>query len=193
MQLDKLVNFYKTLGDPTRIRIIAILKKEPLNGQMIAKKLGLKPPTITHHISKLRDIGLISQRREGNSIYFHLNKERLNYNSKAILNIGGENMTQKDIEVTDKEKQSIVNNFFDTNGKLKNIPSQRKKKVVILAYLLRDLQHGKVYKEQEINDYVKSYHEDFATIRREWIMNHFMYRENNLYELNPKEMWPIVF
>ncbi|BDG35728.1 hypothetical protein B4119_2015 [Parageobacillus caldoxylosilyticus] len=46
MQLSRLVNFYKNLDDPTRIRIIALLRHGPLHGQAIAGKLGLKPPTI---------------------------------------------------------------------------------------------------------------------------------------------------
>ncbi|HYK74516.1 MAG TPA: DUF2087 domain-containing protein, partial [Pseudoneobacillus sp.] len=33
------------------------------------------------------------------------------------------------------------------------------------------------------------YHDDYATIRREFIINQYMYRENGVYELNPVEMW----
>lgn len=50
MQLDRLVNFHKTVGDKTRLRIIGLLKEGPLHGQAIAGKLGLTPPTISHHI-----------------------------------------------------------------------------------------------------------------------------------------------
>ncbi|ASB87396.1 metalloregulator ArsR/SmtB family transcription factor [Bacillus sonorensis] len=193
MQLSKLVDYHKAVGDPTRIRIIALLKNGPLHGQAIAYKLGLQPPTITHHISKLRDVGLVYQRRQGNIIYFYLDRERLEYNSKAILNIGVESMENQEIKINDKEKLSIVKNFINSDGTLKQIPSQRKKKNVVLAYLIRDLHHGKRYKEKDLNEYIKNYHEDYATIRRELIMQHFMYRQNGEYELNPKEMWPVVF
>jgi len=193
MQLDKLVNYHKAVGDPTRIRIISLLKKGPLHGQAIAYKLGLQPPTITHHISKLRDVGLVYQRREGNIIYFYLDSERLEYNSKAILNIGEESMENQDSKINNQDKLSIVKNFINSDGTLKQIPSQRKKKNVILAYLIRDLHQGKTYKERDLNEYIKNYHEDYATIRRELIMQHFMYRQNGEYELNPKEMWPVTF
>ena len=193
MQLDKLVNYHKAVGDPTRIRIISLLKKGPLHGQAIAYKLGLQPPTITHHISKLRDVGLVYQRRQGNIIYFYLDSERLEYNSKAILNIGEESMENQDSKLNDKDKLSIIKSFINSDGTLKQIPSQRKKKNVILAYLIRDLHQGKTYKEKDLNEYIKNYHEDYATIRRELIMQHFMYRQNGEYELNPKEMWPVTF
>ena len=40
-----------------------------------------------------------------------------------------------------------------------------------------------------MNEYIKQFHEDFATLRREFIIHQFMYRENGIYEVNPREMW----
>lgn len=193
MQLEKLVSFHKALGDPTRIRIISLLKKGPLHGQAIANKLGLKAPTITHHVAKLRNIGIVYERRDKNTIYFYLDQKKLEFSANAILKLGEESKVTQEMQVEEKDKLSIVKNFFTTEGKLKQIPSQRKKKIVVLSYLVRQLEHGKTYKEKEINEYIKQFHEDYATIRREWIMHQFMYRENNEYELNPKEMWPVVY
>ncbi|QST01323.1 metalloregulator ArsR/SmtB family transcription factor [Pontibacillus sp. ALD_SL1] len=193
MQLDKVVNFHKVVGDPTRIRIISLLKQGPLHGQAIANKLGLKPPTITHHVAKLKQIGIVYQRRDKNTIYFYLDQKKLEYSANAILQLGEVTNVRPEMSVEDKDKLSIVKNFFATDGTLKQIPSQRKKKLVVLSYMIRGIETGKLYEEKEINEYIKQYHEDYATIRREWVMNHFMYRENNQYELNPKEMWPIEF
>ncbi|MBL5768742.1 DUF2087 domain-containing protein [Heyndrickxia sporothermodurans] len=91
--------------------------------------------------------------------------------------------------ITEEEKASIINNFFTRDGKLKNIPAQRKKKLVILAHIVKGLEFGKIYPEKEINEYLKKYHEDYATLRRELIMCQFMYRENNQYEMNPVDLW----
>ncbi|MFD1017919.1 DUF2087 domain-containing protein [Thalassobacillus hwangdonensis] len=194
MQLEKVVAFHKALGDPTRIRIIILLKSGPLHGQAIANKLGLRPPTITHHIAKLKDTGIIYARREKNTIYFHLDQKKLEFHAQAILRLGGEDPVKKEeLAVTEKEKLTIVKNFVSAQGELKQIPSQLKKKLVVLAYFVRGFEHGKVYEEKEVNEYIKKFHPDYATIRREWIMQQFMYRKNNQYELNPKEMWPVVF
>ncbi|MYL35306.1 metalloregulator ArsR/SmtB family transcription factor [Pontibacillus yanchengensis] len=193
MQLDKVVQFHKVLGDPTRIRIVTLLKHGPLHGQAIANKLGLRPPTITHHVTKLRDAGLVFQRRDRNTIYFYLDEKKLEQNAKAILTMGEDTKMKQDMQVDEKEKLSIIKNFFAKDGSLKQIPSQRKKKLVVLAYLIRQIESGRIYEEKEINEIILPFHEDYATIRREWIMNHFMYRKNNQYELNPKEMWPLIF
>lgn len=189
MQLNKLVEFHKALGDLTRIRIIGLLKQGPLHGQAIAGKLGLKPPTITHHIAKLRDVGLIKERRDKNTIYFSLNTKALELSAKAILNIGTGGGADMEMAVTAEERSSIIQNFFTKDGKLKNIPAQRKKKLVVLEHMIKGLELGKVYPEKEMNEYLKQFHEDYATLRRELIMCQFMYRENNQYELNPVELW----
>lgn len=188
MQLNKMVDFHKALGDLTRIRIIGLLKQGPLHGQAIAGKLGLKPPTITHHIAKLREVGLIKERRDKNTIYFSLNTKTLEMGAKAILNIGTGG-AEMEMAVTAEERASIIQNFFTKDGKLKNYPAQRKKKLVVLEHMVKGLELGKVYPEKEINDYLKRFYEDYATLRRELIMCQFMYRENNQYELNPPELW----
>lgn len=189
MQLSRLVNFHKTLGDKTRIRIISLLKEGPLHGQAIAGKLGLTPPTISHHIAKLREINLIYQRREKNTIYFYLDEKRLVFMAEAILKIGSEEMEL--FQVEDAEKYKVLKNFIQADGRLKTIPAQRKKKLIILEHLVKQLEVGVTYTEREINEYIKKYHDDFATIRREFVMCQFMFRQDGQYELNPKEMWPI--
>jgi hypothetical protein len=189
MQLNKIVEFHKALGDLTRVRIVALLQQGPLHGQAIAGKLGLKPPTITHHIAKLREVGLIKERRDKNTIYFSLNTKILEGSAMAILSIGKDRDVNMEFAVTDQERASILKNFFTSEGKLKNYPAQRKKKIVVLEHMVKGLEFGKVYPEKEINEYLKQYFDDYATLRRELIICQFMYRENNLYELNPPELW----
>ncbi|CRK85090.1 metalloregulator ArsR/SmtB family transcription factor [Neobacillus massiliamazoniensis] len=189
MQLNKIVDFHKALGDLTRLRIIALLQQGPLHGQAIAGKLGLKAPTITHHMAKLREIGLIKERRDKNTIYFSLNTKTLEMNAKAILTVGTGGEANMEMSVTAEERATIISNFFTKDGKLKNYPAQRKKKLVVLEHMVKGLKFGKVYQEKEINEFLKQFHEDYATLRRELIMCQFMYRENNQYELNPVELW----
>jgi hypothetical protein len=189
LQLSRVVNFHKVMGDPTRIRILTLLAKGPLHGQAIAGKLGLTAPTITHHMMKLREINVVKERREKNTIYFYLNESILRHQAEAILQLvfGKENkMTDQSLK---KTRQDIIDNFLTRDGRLKNIPAQRKKKIMILEYLVKGLEMGKKYTEKEINEYIKKFHDDYATIRRELIIHQFMYRENGIYELNPPELW----
>jgi biotin operon repressor len=189
LQLNRIVSFYKTMGDPTRVRIIALLANGPLHGQAIAGKLGLTPPTITHHLKKLRDIHVVFEKRDKNTIYFHLNEKIIREHAKELTQMLEKKEDLSNMVELSLEKQKVIQNFFTKDGKLKNIPSQRKKRLMIFEHIVQGLEPGKKYAEKELNEYIKQFHEDYATIRREFIINQFMYRENGIYELNPEEMW----
>lgn len=88
-----------------------------------------------------------------------------------------------------KFRDTVIKNFFDANGKLKAMPSQKKKKLVIFEYLISKLNPERQYTEKEINTFIKQFHEDFCTIRREFIIHGFMDRNESMYRVNVKEVW----
>jgi hypothetical protein len=197
MQLDKVVNYHKALADPTRIRLLILLADGELNGQVLAEKLCVTPATITHHAAKLRAASLINERREKNTIYFSLNDYFIKSNASATENLiyrrasalGKEENGTMENSNDKRLKESVINNFFTAEGKLKHLPAQLKKKLIVLERMALQLEKGRKYSEKELNAFIKNFHEDFATIRREFIMHQFMFRENEIYELNPEEMW----
>jgi DNA-binding transcriptional ArsR family regulator len=56
---DALVRSLKALADPTRLKIMRYLTHENLTPSEIARKLQLRPPTVTHHLKELRLAGLV--------------------------------------------------------------------------------------------------------------------------------------
>ncbi|WP_342546351.1 metalloregulator ArsR/SmtB family transcription factor [Paenibacillus sp. FSL P2-0089] len=191
MQLDKIVAYHKALSDPTRLRILLLLSRGEVHGHALAEKLNLSQPTVTHHAAKLREAALILERRDKNTVYFKLNPEFIQAGSEASLKFifakGVEEMEEESPEHSLKE--SVLRNFFAKDGRLRQIPAQYKKKLIALQYMVEKLKPGVVYSEKEINEFIKPFHDDYATIRREFIMHQFMYRENDKYELNPPELW----
>jgi biotin operon repressor len=178
------------MGDQTRIKLLVLLSsEEPLNGQELAERLGVKAPTISHHISKLKEISAVYERREKNTVYYYLNQKSLKQYSDGLFIVLDRSESWGKTMEEQKEREQILQNFLAADGKLKSIPAQRKKKLIVFEHIVRDLEIGKKYSEKEINEHIQQFHEDYATIRREFIINHYMYREAGIYELNPKEMW----
>lgn len=192
MQLEKVVNYHKALADPTRIKMLILLAEGELNGGELAERLYVTPATITHHATKLREASLINERRDKNTIYFSLNHYFIKNSAAATEELiyrrseeGGGTMEEKNEAL----RASIIRNFFTAEGRLKNIPSQLKKKLIVLEHIVSVLEKGRTYSEKEMNEFIKGYHDDFATIRREFIMHQYMYRDKEVYELNPQELW----
>lgn len=199
MQLNRIVRFHKALADPSRIRILALLAKDSYHGQALAERLGITPPTVTHHMAILRDVGLVKSRREKNTIYFYLEEMTLKRDTQATVKVIlqsinntfiGQEQEENILDTKqEKEREAVFKNFFTSDWKLKQIPVQRKKKRFVLEKMLEGILVGRKYSEKEINEHIKAFHPDYATIRREFIINHYMYRDNGIYELNPPELW----
>lgn len=64
---------FKALGDPTRRRILELLKQGSLSAGDIAGHFEMTRPSISHHLDLLRQAGLVSSRKEGQYVFYELN------------------------------------------------------------------------------------------------------------------------
>lgn len=64
---------FKALGDPTRRKILRILRAGPRTSGEIASQFGSSWPTISRHLAVLREAGLVVTERRGQEIYYELN------------------------------------------------------------------------------------------------------------------------
>lgn len=65
MSADLLQKIFRTLGDPTRVRILALLEREELAVHELMEALGMAQSRVSRHLGILRDAGLLRDRREG--------------------------------------------------------------------------------------------------------------------------------
>jgi ArsR family transcriptional regulator len=61
------------IADPTRREILHMLRKEEMTAGDVAARFDMTKPTISHHFAVLKAAGLISSRREGQTIWYALN------------------------------------------------------------------------------------------------------------------------
>jgi ArsR family transcriptional regulator, arsenate/arsenite/antimonite-responsive transcriptional repressor len=68
---------FRALGDPARVRIVNLLATsvEPVCACELYGPLGLSQPTVSHHLKKLVDAGLLEREQRGRWAYFSLNSD----------------------------------------------------------------------------------------------------------------------
>lgn len=66
-------NVFKALSDPTRRKILELLKDQSLNAGEIAEYFNITKPSISHHLSILKNCQLIIDERQGQNIVYSLN------------------------------------------------------------------------------------------------------------------------
>ena len=70
-------NLCSALADPNRILILYAVNEKPRNVSDLAKELGLSQPTASRHLNLLRERGLVSAQREGQSVIHTLTDQRV--------------------------------------------------------------------------------------------------------------------
>jgi len=79
-------NFVKAMADETRQRILLLLQAGELNESDIVAGIGLKQPTISHHMSLLKRAKLVSVRRKGKYVFYRTNPACMTECCGEILN-----------------------------------------------------------------------------------------------------------
>jgi DNA-binding transcriptional ArsR family regulator len=76
---------YRALADPTRRRILALLRERDMTAGELAAQFDLAWPTISGHFRVLKDADLIQADRKGTSITYHLNVSLLEEAMRALM------------------------------------------------------------------------------------------------------------
>jgi DNA-binding transcriptional ArsR family regulator len=74
---DRCVDFCKALSDSTRQSILELLQEREMYVGEITAAFALSQPSISHHLGILRDAGVVTSRREGQSVFYSLNQENV--------------------------------------------------------------------------------------------------------------------
>jgi len=106
-KLKKIIKILKALSDESRIRIVNLLKaKKGVCVCEITKVINLSQPTISSHLKKLEEAGIITFRKDGLWVNYYLNDE-LDSESKEIINLIIK-IIEKDPEIK-KDLLKIIN------------------------------------------------------------------------------------
>jgi DNA-binding transcriptional ArsR family regulator len=76
---------YKALADPTRRRVLALLRERDMTAGELAAEFDLSWPTMSGHFTVLREADLIDADKNGTSITYHLNVSVLEEALAALM------------------------------------------------------------------------------------------------------------
>jgi predicted transcriptional regulator len=172
----ELVKVFKALADASRLKIIGVLTQQPYTVEELAAVLGLKPSTVSHHLSKLSEVGLVSSRGQGYYSVYQLEKDALAANMQRIFSSEQIASVAADVDL-DAFDRKVVSDYSLPDGRLKTIPAQRKKLEAILRYVVKAFESGARYSEKQVNEILSRFHEDTASLRRELVGYKLMARE----------------
>ena len=176
LQTDELLEFFKALSDPNRLKIVGLLARHPHNVQQLAEDLRLSVSTVSHHLSYLSHAGLVAARAEGHFYIYSLQMDVLHSMAQHLLT--QENLPRLSEEVEgDAYERKVMSTFVDAEGRITSFPAQEKKFLVLLRYVLKAFEPGVRYSEKQVNEILLRFNEDTATLRRMLYAYKMMERE----------------
>ena len=94
-------NELKLLADPTRSRIVSLIRDSPDGRRMVgslASELNLRQPTVSHHVKALFDEGLLERRPEGRSVWYSIAPDQADRISEVLQGTSDTEMTDGVLE-----------------------------------------------------------------------------------------------
>jgi ArsR family transcriptional regulator, arsenate/arsenite/antimonite-responsive transcriptional repressor len=96
--------FFAALADPTRLKLIRILARQPSDAALcvnaLAMRLGISQPAVSQHLQVLRSVGLVYPVRRGLRVHYYLDRERLRVWEHLVQELfagtGGEGQAEAD-------------------------------------------------------------------------------------------------
>lgn len=171
-----LLTFFKALGDANRLRIVGLLAQDEYTVEELAELLEVRPSTVSHHLAKLAEAGLVSARAESYYNIYRLETETLETMAKQLLSQESLPGVVSEVDLGAYDRK-VVADYLTPEGRLKTIPSQRKKLEAILRFLVREFDPDVRYNQKQVDKILARYHADTASLRRELVGAHLMDRD----------------
>ena len=178
-EFERLLAFFKALANKSRLRIIGILANREASVGDLADLLEVREPTVSHHLSILKELDLVRMEAHGNVHVYSLNEDALSEIKRDVFSPKHVAAMVQDVDAR-SWKEKVLQTFV-IDDRLAQIPAQRKKRVVILQWLAEKFKPGERYAEREVNEILRQAHPDVASLRRYLVSWGFMERDHGTY------------
>lgn len=175
------LRFFKALAHENRLKLVGLLAQSEARVNELASALELTNATTSHHLAMLRDLGLVEQRTEGTARVYRLVPSALENMARTVLNPDARSELAHDASPL-AWREKVLQTYVEADGTLNKIPASRKKREVILEWLVGEFEVGVAYPEREVNERIQQHHWDSATLRRELVGAGLMTRDHGIYE-----------
>lgn len=170
------MEFFKALSNLNGLKVAGLLSMEVLTLEEMANRLRLSRVEINRQLDKLNGLGLVIKQ----DLTYRLDTSALEAMRRQKLSGRRVKINPEDLIGEDYDRK-VLSDFLNVDGSLKTIPMQHKKKLAILRHILKDFEPGVCYPEKLVNELLRRYNEDTASLRRYLVDEGMLKRESGIY------------
>lgn len=158
--------------DPVRLAVLGHAAVAPVDSEVLASRLGIKPRRILVEVGRLREAGLLDDD-------LRLDRRALRRVAEAMPRAVPADPSLLHGEWTAEELETL-GKFF-SGSRLIGIPSQASKRRVVLERVAQEFEPGLRYPEREVNELLHVFHPDHALLRRLLVEDELLTRAEGVY------------
>lgn len=164
--------FLRLALDPVRLAVLGAAALGPVDAARLAAELGVPEHKVERALGRARAVGVIS--------------EELRLDVEALRSISAQlpDLAPPDPSVVEgswsTDEREVLTRFFERD-RLREIPANRSKRLVVLERLAQEFEPGLRYDEREINRRLQLFHPDYAALRRYLVDEGLMTRADGSY------------
>ncbi len=188
-QHEQTLRMLKALADESRLALLWLLRDSERTVGDLAEGVNLGEPTVSHHLARLREVGLVTLRMAGNQRFYRINESGLATFKRLAAEIEQLRPAPERAPSDDRwiaalgwsvEDQQVLREYT-SSGQLTRMPNRQKKQrhlIVVLRWLASLFQADRLYSEGEVNAILKAvYEEDHVSLRRDLVDFGYLRRE----------------
>ena len=169
----------KALADRSRLAIVNSLLERAHYVEELAKRHALAPSTVSFHLRKLEQAGLITSRKEQYYVVVAANGAIFDTTLRQIVAAAPANKDAQE-ERIGAYRKNVLESFF-RHGRLEKLPAQHKKRLIVLEQFAARFEPGRRYGEAEVTGVIAPLFDDYCTIRRSLVDEGLIRREGASY------------
>jgi hypothetical protein len=165
----------RVLADPERLAVAGTLATGPRTAGELAAGLDIPVGRVRRHLARLTAAGVAlvdSDRRT-----YRLRPETLR---SAAQRVGPPRHAGLALGTRDQEEEAVLSHYFRA-GRLTEVPAKQSKRRIVLTRLALEFEAGVHYSERQVNETLKRFHDDHATLRRSLVDEGLLSREAGRY------------
>lgn len=179
MKADQSIAIMKALADQSRLAIVNSLLERSQYVEEIARRHALAPSTVSFHLKKLEQAGLVSSRKEQYYVIFQANHEVFDTTLRELVSVPPVGKDLQDGRM-EEYRRKVLESFF-RHGRLEKLPAQHKKRLIVLEQFAVRFESERRYSEQEATALIAPLFDDYCTIRRLLVDDGLICREGSVY------------
>jgi hypothetical protein len=166
----EVLDFVKAIASAERLRVIGALVRGRATQAEIAEQLHLPVRDVYNHLAFLVYVGVV---REEDGWY--------ELDEKSVESLARGQFEGKRPQYEDKPEdvRKVLKAYLSADGMLKQIPTEKKKLLVILNFIVDAFAFDATYTEKEVNTVLRRFNLDTAALRRYLVDHGFMARESD--------------